>query len=151
MARPRSQQFSHRTLFVDAVFWIALTRQTEQFHQRCLDRRDWFQRNQVRLITTEAVLWEWLNMLAKPPTRELAAGGYRRCHEGDLVEVVPFLPALVRGASALYQARPDKHWSLTDCLSFVVMQDRGLTDALTTDHHFVQAGYRALLLQNPPR
>jgi hypothetical protein len=45
----------------------------------------------------------------------------------------------------LYTSRPDKDWSLTDCISFVVMQDRGITDALTGDHHFEQAGFRALL------
>ena len=45
----------------------------------------------------------------------------------------------------LYARRPDKSWSLTDCISFVVMTDRGLTEALTGDHHFEQAGFRALL------
>ena len=45
----------------------------------------------------------------------------------------------------LYAARPDKDWSLTDCISFVVMQEHGITDALTGDHHFEQAGFKALL------
>ncbi len=46
---------------------------------------------------------------------------------------------------ALLKSRPDKHWSLTDCISFVVMQDRGITTAFTADRHFAQAGFRALL------
>jgi hypothetical protein len=46
---------------------------------------------------------------------------------------------------ALYAARPDKEWSLTDCVSFLVMQDHGVTEALTADHHFEQAGFVALL------
>jgi len=49
------------------------------------------------------------------------------------------------GGLELYARRPDKSWSLTDCISFVVMTDRGLTEALTGDHHFEQAGFRALL------
>jgi uncharacterized protein len=53
--------------------------------------------------------------------------------------------SLYRRAIDLYDARPDKQWSLTDCISFVVMQGHGLTDALTGDHHFEQAGFRALL------
>jgi uncharacterized protein len=42
-------------------------------------------------------------------------------------------------------SRRDKEWSLTDCISFVVMKERGLTEALTADHHFEQAGFKALL------
>ncbi len=47
----------------------------------------------------------------------------------------------------LYRHRPDKEWGTTDCISFVVMQDYGLTEALTTDEHFKQAGFRALLIE----
>jgi predicted nucleic acid-binding protein len=50
----------------------------------------------------------------------------------------------------LYAARLDKQWSLTDCVSFEVMRDMRLTDALASDHHFEQAGFRALLRQEPP-
>ncbi len=56
-------------------------------------------------------------------------------------------PALWRRGLALYRTRPDKACSLTDCISFIVMTDHGLTDALTGDHHFEQAGFRALLRQ----
>jgi hypothetical protein len=45
----------------------------------------------------------------------------------------------------LFASRPDKEWSLVDCISFVVMQQRRLKEALTTDHHFIQAGFRAML------
>ena len=54
-------------------------------------------------------------------------------------------PELLRRGLRRYDERPDKTWSLTDCVSFVVMEDHGLTDALTGDHHFEQAGFRALL------
>lgn len=49
-------------------------------------------------------------------------------------------------ALTLYQSRSDKTWGLTDCISFVVMQQHNLTDALTADRHFIQAGFRALML-----
>lgn len=69
---------------------------------------------------------------------------------GDLVadprvRIVPASPALFDRGLALFAARPDKEWSLTDCISFVVMTDAGLTDALTADHHFTQAGFTPLL------
>jgi predicted nucleic acid-binding protein len=61
------------------------------------------------------------------------------------VEVEPASRALFDAGLGLYRQRADKGWSLTDCISFVVMQDRKMTDALTGDHHFEQAGFRALL------
>jgi uncharacterized protein len=48
-------------------------------------------------------------------------------------------------ARELFSARPDKEWSLTDCISFVAMNERNITDAPTSDHHFEQAGFRILL------
>ena len=58
---------------------------------------------------------------------------------------MPASHSLFQEGVQLYNARPDKDWSLTDCISFVVMQEHGLTDALTGDHHFEQAGFTALL------
>jgi predicted nucleic acid-binding protein len=61
------------------------------------------------------------------------------------VKVVSVDTALLRRAIDFYQSREDKEWGLTDCISFIVREDNGLTDALTTDEHFQQAGFRALL------
>ena len=101
-------------------------------------------------MTTEAVLWEWMNALADPATRGTATEGYRRCHEDPQIEIVPFCGELVESAVKLYADRADKSWSVTDCLSFVVIEQRQLTRALTTDHHFQQAGLQAVLLHDPP-
>lgn len=95
-------------------------------------------------------MWELVNGLSKPSQRATAAAVYRRCHEGSRVEVVGFDTKYMRSAFALFEARPDKAWSLTDCFSFVVMEGRGLKMALTPDHHYEQAGFRALLLEEPP-
>ncbi len=61
------------------------------------------------------------------------------------VEVVHACDELFQRAAKLYADRPDKAWSLTDCTSFVVMQDRNLRQALTADRHFEQAGFVALM------
>ena len=63
------------------------------------------------------------------------------------VEIVPASRSLIEDALLMYQTRADKDWGMTDCSSFVVMQERGITDALTVDRHFQQAGFRALLLE----
>ena len=66
------------------------------------------------------------------------------------VEIVPISVPLYQRAVRLFRDRPDKDWGLTDCVSFIVMEDYGLTWALTSDNHFIQAGFRALLLEEIP-
>jgi predicted nucleic acid-binding protein len=61
--------------------------------------------------------------------------------------VLALSDALLTGAVELYQSRKDKSWGLTDCISFTIMNEAGITDALTADIHFQQAGFRALLLE----
>ena len=100
-------------------------------------------------MRTEAALWEWLNAFSDAGTRAVAAEGYRRAHPDARIEVVPFQPELTTSAVQLYGTRLDKSRSLTDCLSFVVMDRRQLTEALTTDRHFEQAGMKAMMLQQP--
>lgn len=100
-------------------------------------------------MTTEAVLWEWLNALCDVSTRRVAILGYGRVHADARIEVVAFEPELIDSAAKLYLQRADKNWSVTDCLSFVVMERYRLIDALTTDRHFSQAGLKALMLEDP--
>lgn len=138
------------TYFADTSFWIALSSKRDQYHSQAIAWHAAVMRSESRILTTEVVLWEWLNALADTTTRAIAAEGYRRVHGDSRVEVVSFDPELNGAAADLYRSRGDKDWSLTDCLSFVVMERRRFTEALTTDHHFEQAGLKALML-SPPR
>jgi predicted nucleic acid-binding protein len=136
--------------FADASFWIALSSRRDQLHRSAIAWRQHLVRSDGFLITTEPVLWEWLNGLADTTTRGVAAEGYRRCHRDTRVEVVSLSGNLIEAAISLYEVRPDKNWSLTDCSSFIVMHERNLTHALTADRHFQQAGFFAALLEDPP-
>lgn len=137
------------TSFADTSFWIALSSRRDQYHSRAVDWHEFVIRSGSKVVTTEAILWEWLNDLADASTRGIAAEGYRRAHADRRVEVVPFDPDLTGAAVSLFGSRTDKDWSLTDCLSFVVMHRRDISEALTTDHHFEQAGLKALMLSLP--
>lgn len=64
------------------------------------------------------------------------------------IEIVPVSEELYKRAFNFYKKRQDKEWGLTDCISFIVMQDYELSEALTADEHFRQAGFRALLLED---
>ena len=63
----------------------------------------------------------------------------------EAVTIIPPDAALFDRGLALYASRLDKDWSLTDCISFVAMQEQGLEEALTGDQHFAQAGFSVLL------
>jgi predicted nucleic acid-binding protein len=102
------------------------------------------------VITTESACWEWLNAMSDTAARSIAAHGYERILNDARIEVVPHSGDLSAGAIRMFTDRSDKNWSLTDCLSFLVMGRRNIRDALTADHHFGQAGLRAVLSDNPP-
>jgi predicted nucleic acid-binding protein len=135
--------------FADTSFWIALSSKRDQYHSRAIAWQVVVMRSASRIVTTEAMLWEWLNAMAHATTRAISAEVYRRVHEDKRIEIVPFDPVLNGTAVDLYRSRIDKDWSLTDCLSVVVMERHRLTEALTSDHHFEQAGMKAVMLSPP--
>ena len=98
------------------------------------------------LLTTQLVLVEIANGLASVRFRQKAASIVRFLSSSADVEVVNVEADAFERALQLYEKRPDKDWGLTDCFSFVTMTSKGVMDALTTDDHFRQAGFNALLL-----
>ncbi len=103
------------------------------------------ERNATRLITTRAVLLEIGNALAKLRYREDAITLLDSLEDDSNVEIISISEDLYKRAFELYRERIDKEWGLTDRIAFIVMQDREPTEALTTDDHFRQAGFQALL------
>jgi predicted nucleic acid-binding protein len=133
-------------VFADTSFWVALVVKQDQGHQRA---QAWSLRITQRIITSVPVLLETANMLSKPAWRAAGIALMNRLQQRPDVDVIPLSGDLWQRGWALFSSRPDKSWSLTDCVSFVVMHDRSLTAALTADEHFRQAGFRALLLDEP--
>lgn len=132
--------------FADTVFWIALIVKQDQYHERA---RQWALRISGRITTTVAVLLETANALARPAWRVQCIALLEHLQQRPDVEVVSLSQELWQQSWTLYRERPDKAWSLTDCLSFQVMQGAGLANALTADDHFRQAGFRPVLLDEP--
>jgi hypothetical protein len=132
--------------FADTGFWIGLIVKQDQYHTRA---HEWAKRVAGRITTTSAILLETANALSRPNWRVHVVALLDHLSRRSDVEIVPLSPDLFGRGWDLYRTRPDKAWSLTDCVSFVVMQDSGLTDALTADEHFQQAGFRAALLETP--
>jgi predicted nucleic acid-binding protein len=129
-------------VFVDTSYILALVNRSDALHQRA---RDTSLRVPPPYLTTEAVLTEVGNALARQRWRSLAITTLRTFRTSTDVEVLSVNAGLFDRAVSFYSARPDKDWGLTDCVSFVVMQERGLTHVLAFDRHFEQAGFQNLL------
>lgn len=134
---------SSSRLLLDTVFIQALLNRRDQYHAQA---KAFLPQVRVALEVwvTEAVLIEVGNALSAV-NRTAAVQFIEQCYHTPNLRVVTVDPLLLTSALQLYHERPDKTWGLTDCISFVVVQEQGLTDAVTADEHFVQAGYRALL------
>jgi len=136
------------SLFLDTAYIYALFNTRDQWHKQAVKQQQKIAAENSSLITTEFVLVEIANGLSSLKFRQDAVNIIYTLQENDLVEIVPASSDLFLKALKLYEQRQDKDWGLTDCASFVVMTEYNLTDALTTDEHFRQAGFRPLLLEN---
>ena len=131
-----------RACLVDTFALLAMLNPSDARHREAMA---WFNASRRPLVITEWVLTELADGLCAARTRGAAVTVERRLRSDARVTIVESSADLFRRGLELYADRPDQDWSLTDCISFVVMDDRGLTEALTADHHFEQAGFVALL------
>jgi uncharacterized protein len=128
--------------FADTFYFVALRNPKDQYHAAA--KRITIIIRGGNLVTTAWILTEVADAMSDPSNRLgfLPLLDSLTKHKATIVE--PSAELFRRGID-LYVARADKSWSLTDCISFVVMQDHGITEALTGDHHFEQAGFVVLL------
>ena len=132
-------------LFVDTGFAIALASRRDQHHQRAVELAADVKANAAQLVTTQAVVLEIGNSLSKGNHRPAAVQLITSLQSDPTVEIVSLDEDLFDKSFALFRDRADKDWSLTDCMSFVVMEAHRISDALTPDEHFTQAGFNALM------
>jgi uncharacterized protein len=132
-------------LFLDTAFIQALLNPRDDFHDRA---KNLFPRvrSANKVWITEAVLVEVGNALSAF-NRPGAVKFIQLCYSTENIQVVSISTELMMQALSLYNSRSDKAWGLTDCISFVVMQQHNLIDAMTSDRHFVQASFHALMLE----
>lgn len=134
-----------RTVFVDTNYLVALINPKDQWHDRA--RQAQREIGIVRLITTEWVLAETLNYFAErgAPLRRMAARTSHRLMRSPEVDAISATHEDYIAGLAFYEARLDKGYSLTDCISMNLMRERGVTEVLTHDQHFTQEGFTILL------
>lgn len=132
-------------VFLDSAYVIALAYSTDAHHRQAAEFAGVVSLRKTILVTTRAIILEIGNALAKAQVRAAAIKLIGEFQSSQFVRVVPLTEELAGRGWTLFCQRHDKDWSLTDCISFVVMQERRIRQALTSDGHFEQAGFTALL------
>ena len=138
-----------RMVFADTFYWVSLFDPRDKWHERSLQIGRSL--GAVRLVTTETVLIEYVNFFSEygaSVRRDVVKLVHAIFADPD-VEVVPHERRSLLAGMALFAGRPDKGYSLTDCISMQVMRELGIFEVLTHDHHFEQEGFVALLRGAP--
>jgi uncharacterized protein len=131
-----------KTVFVDSSYYIAILNARDQY---AASARTVAHEDLGQTVTTALVVTEVCNSLSEPRFRRQVCQLVKTLQTTVQTDLVFPDRSLWERSFDLYASRSDKFWSLTDCLSFIVMQDRGILEALTADRHFEQAGFRILL------
>lgn len=129
-------------VFADSFYFLARLNRDDEAHERAVRLGTQEARP---IVTTGWVLTELGDAMSSSANRPAFLGLLEVLQSSPDARIIPASAEFFDRGVQLYAKRPDKEWSLTDCISFVVMMDEKITDALTGDHHFEQAGFRALL------
>jgi uncharacterized protein len=130
-----------KAAFADTSFYLALLDVRDELHERALVES----KLNRPIVTTEFVILELGNACARAEDHEDFLAVLAGMRASSRTAIVPLHPQLRQRGLDLFASRADKNWSLTDCTSFVVMYDQAIHESLTSDRHFEQAGFKALL------
>lgn len=133
-----------KMIYADTFYWIALLSPRDQWYQRVLNHN--IKEGQIKLVTTEGVLDELLNYFSKSGhlLRRKASQLYLAISSSPDIQLIAYTSKLRQAGFDLYQQRPDKGYSMTDCVSMILMKKLNIREVLTNDKHFVQEGFTIL-------
>jgi len=129
-------------VFADTYFFLALVNYSDPGRPSAAKFAAY---SDLRIVTTWPVLLEFADGMCAHGRRHLAVSMIKSYRQNPKTELLPISETQIDVGLRLFAQRPDKDWSLTDCISFVAMEEHGITEALTADKHFEQAGFTALL------
>lgn len=132
-------------VFLDTAYAIALASQNDKHHEQAIVLAEKLEHESTILVTTRAVQLEIGNALSKQRYRQAGIQLLKSLDNDPTVNIVELSEKLYHDAFQLYRNRKDKEWGLVDCISFITMKQQNISEALTTDDHFNQAGFSVLL------
>ena len=133
-----------KLIFADTFYWIALINPRDNWHTIALNYARKY--TDDYLITTDGIVDETLNYFATKGAimRRKALATYFQIRQEPNMEIISYTPQLRQAGIQLFDERPDKGYSLTDCISMIVMKQRRIAEVLTHDKHFTQENFRIL-------
>lgn len=131
-------------VFVDTAYWVARLNSRDALHPRAMALASQWTKAGTALVSSDAVLLETANFFARSPLRAITIQAIRAIRASPC-EIEPLSRELMIRAELRYEMHGDKQLNLTDCSSMEIMEDRRLEAVATTDHHFTQAGFQALM------
>jgi len=131
--------------FLDTAFILALASPPDQFHDKAKALSRKIRNENIPLVTTRAILGEIGDAMSSQRRRQAGVITLASLESAENLEIVSSSDDLYARAFDLFRSRPDKDWGMTDCISFVVMEEKQIHGALTTDVHFQQAGFTPLM------
>jgi uncharacterized protein len=136
-----------KAVFADTLYWVAISRPSDSWRVAAMNARQ--QLGDVVIVTTDEVLVEFLSALSKgsPIVRTTGAAMVRAILGDPGVRVISQSRESFIGGLGLFEQRPDKSYSVTDCISMNVMSAKGIAEVLSNDHHFAQEGFQVLIKQ----
>lgn len=134
-----------RIVFADTGYWVALLNPRDDLHAKAQQLSKAIQ--PAHIVTSEMVLVEVLNDFSDRGEffRQTAVSLIERLYQHANTTIIPQTSLQFQVALTLYKQQPDKEWSQTDCVSFKIMEEQAIAEALAYDKHFIQAGYQALM------
>jgi uncharacterized protein len=134
-----------RVVFADTGYWVALLNPHDDLHSKAISLSKLLQ--PIHIVTSEMVLAEVLNDFSDRGQylRQSAVNLMESLYQSPNITVIAQTSEQFQMAFNLYKQRPDKAWSQTDCVSFIIMEEYKITEALAYDKHFAQAGFTPLM------
>lgn len=133
------------SVFADTSFFFALAAKRDHAHGQATTAYARLLRSGRRLVTTDYVIDETLTLVKLRTEAKVALALLERIERSDAIRIEDIDTARFQAAKALFRKHADHDYSFTDCTSFAVMRELKLSEALTTDAHFIEAGFKALL------
>ena len=135
----------NKKYFIDTSYLIALLNRGDKWHDAAIYWKNEIVKNNINLVTTEYILVEIADGLASLKFRRQAEQTILFLRASQNIDIIPASMSLFEKGLEIYKGYSDKEWGLTDCISFAVMKAHDITDVLSADKHFKQAGFAVLL------